>query len=1410
MIPETDEVFVNRNGTTYKTTAENMADLQDTDLMLVNRDGVTYTVTGEEIKDSIQPQQEPDITSVVLTQNQVNANRYTSNQFTTTVTYAEDPYPPQSVEMTAKVVGALSIEAGTDLITSNDYTGTASTSVPLTLNSDIYLTDGTFEVGDVVKASASHTPRTSSIVSIQADLFSNYSIENGFSSTGGTGAFTVSGSAGSEYFDKANYWSQGQHDTTVTVNFNPPIPFQSSVRVYAWGSRPSHQCRVYTSLGNYVTTNLQNESGDITTKANKYEGTGTISKLVFTGGYANNTGYGLGGIMVDEDVTSLLRVEPTSSSRSGVIGDPTQVLSFNDAQDISLFEAGDLVQAADPSARQIMGNWAAGVTGWTPVSYAGTPINAFDGNDSTYVLAESPTSSNLYWQAKDENGSNMTITNITKLEVNWSVGDPSAFYINGSKVADYPGASGGWRDYSANATSLTSIRIENKKTDGGTASFSGIRINDQYLIDNVYGVLIEETDVLAKTITVDGGTWDVSNQSQVWSSLWEEVAGLPSPINNPELGFDGDLTTVGSGSSTTKIDLSSYGFANQVVEWYNSNGDKQGANLNDEADPTGSGASAVGWYTLGTVPADGRCEITLNGYGTSSYIAGLRIDGRLLVDAAYDDQVWSTGASIPASSVDVGSDKTMAFDGSLSSNYRTLGQNGIISLDFSSFPISYTTSVEVYCTTAGTDANVAGSSASQMPVNSWGTIATGSGTLFGITLTNANAKTSIAAVRVDGKLLIDLGARGIGDNKVSVPSPKQGEGTISDITGSVVTISPYTDNCFKEGQYLTHATPKNIQITPLSDSIDSVSGNTLTLTGSKDLINFSNGDAVTMANADGTAATYNAETSAITSVDQSTLTYNNNYTASSDGLNDANNVFSADDDELAQVRTSGGTIIFSVGPDYVIVPSGATMKIRYAAQSASYWTPTVYGYTDDNATVRQLATVQTPRSDALSWMDVYTNNTDGIAYVTSMSRGSATASGGIPALSKITVEKDGNTVVLLDNVETDSGVPGPTTLNFTDNTDLQYFKVGDDVSNVESFSVSGLAPSNWDDGNASRVFDGSGSTFIEINAGGTYDTSSINPPFIPFGDVEKIEVLLEARDRNMTGTVSFVIDGTQYQKIQPGLQMSTKTWADMSNLNIPNGRLTRFFFAGADGDPNGFIRMYAVRLDGKILNYNDESFDIIHEATVVDPPDLNQSTMIVSNQVHSIGDTLNKIVSGTGVVDSSDPVNSTMTLSSSNDEWLPGYHVTTPEKNVIEKTGYLKFDASGNVEKLSRLPQAAVIMTDVDPVLTFPAQFGTGEVPDTELPYPTFLQTEITAKNTFINGQVNTDTKASNSLYPETNTRSVPASGEKRTTAEGLAQFIANVDTFSGRQAAANTDPTDVQGAFTAAQTDINDYIADL
>ena len=88
--------------------------------------------------------------------------------------------------------------------------------------------------------------------------------------------------------------------------------------------------------------------------------------------------------------------------------------------------------------------------------------------------------------------------------------------------------------------------------------------------------------------------------------------------------------------------------------------------------------------------------------------------------------------------------------------------------------------------------------------------------------------------------------------------------------------------------------------------------------------------------------------------------------------------------------------------------------------------------------------------------------------------------------------------------------------------------------------------------------------------------------------------------------------------------------------------------------------------------------------------------------------------------------------------------------------------------------------------------------------------TTITAKNLFADGTSMFLLLIQTSCSQLTTTYVAPASGTSVYTTAGVAQLTANLTTFSGREAAANTDPTDVQGALAAKQTDINDYIAGL
>ena len=99
---------------------------------------------------------------------------------------------------------------------------------------------------------------------------------------------------------------------------------------------------------------------------------------------------------------------------------------------------------------------------------------------------------------------------------------------------------------------------------------------------------------------------------------------------------------------------------------------------------------------------------------------------------------------------------------------------------------------------------------------------------------------AIRYIEIGGVLLI------AGATTVKAIYSKMGSGTISDITGAQVTITPFTDNCFKEGQYL--AVDKTINVDPKTDKINSYNdtSKTITVDGTTDLNQLAAGDSVFM------------------------------------------------------------------------------------------------------------------------------------------------------------------------------------------------------------------------------------------------------------------------------------------------------------------------------------------------------------------------------------------------------------------------------------------------------------------------------------------------------------------------------------------------------------------------------------
>jgi hypothetical protein len=141
---------------------------------------------------------------------------------------------------------------------------------------------------------------------------------------------------------------------------------------------------------------------------------------------------------------------------------------------------------------------------------------------------------------------------------------------------------------------------------------------------------------------------------------------------------------------------------------------------------------------------------------------------------------------------------------------------------------------------------------------------------------------------------------------------------------------------------------------------------------------------------------------------------------------------------------------------------------------------------------------------------------------------------------------------------------------------------------------------------------------------------------------------------------------------------------------------------------------------------------------------------------------------GTGVVESVSAEDSTMTLSTTNNAWVVGYYAKGPLKNAVQMTAYLDFNASGYDVDIKSFYQAPVLMDNlVSPTINFPDEFSTGEAPDVDLPYPTYLQTFVQMGNRIGQSPI----VPSNLLFPQTTGEVTFGPTHFRYTKEEFGQF---------------------------------------
>ena len=811
----------------------------------------------------------PALANNVLTQDQVNANRFTGNSFTSTLTNTGGE--ATDCLMTATVTGTLAIEAGTQPITTNAYPGTSSTEVELTLEGAANLGGGVFEVDDIVKANESYTPTTSLIAEFENKVYTDGTIvapaacvavdENGTT-------LTVNGPWNDDYL---NYWFDGTEvsysgpggaggSNAISYTFANPIPIGSSleISIVKGGSNPNGG--TFKVNGTDVMPQLSAQSSTAGLP-HKFTITGfsELSSLMCNnidaaGGYAY-----IAAIYIDGEILT----------------NDGKVITLPDETDIALFQAGDVVQ----------GNIYTSET-WSSLEFSlggyGEPYNsdkAFNGvindyNDGWYAAAGSYI----------EFTPNLKGISTIKIYAA-SGGTGGTLLVNGNPVSLDQGLNGtSVSTYVISASEFTSLRHD--RPDGvNFTGINGIEVDGNLLIDGndpIYKVTA--TDVSARTITVDGGTWDTSNQSQIWSDStisgtvyggysWEDV------FNGTITGGPGPGTTViQANEGFTQIDFTGFSSISSVkVVYYGGTGGQIYLNYGESSQQLHA-ATTVGIIGEGVQPshtftASDLVNIRLSNTGSDNfpYLYAIYVDDKLLVDAVNDSQVWSAGANKSHPSYPI----TNGFDGDQATiAYSEAGDPILITFNPA---VSISSSLDIWANHVGTNNDhliINGTSVANSLSSSSTAIAKDTFTQFTELSTlqigsnaQGNNYVGFSKVAIDGKVLIDQGVRDLGDNKVSTVNAKQGSGTISDITGTQVTITPFTDNCFKETQHLVHVTPKTVLVNPKTDAISNIAGNVLTFTGDKDLYQFANGDPVYMCNADGSTATVKFTTDTISNVE---------------------------------------------------------------------------------------------------------------------------------------------------------------------------------------------------------------------------------------------------------------------------------------------------------------------------------------------------------------------------------------------------------------------------------------------------------------------------------------------------------------------------------------------------------------